>query len=67
MKLSAQWIREFVEATVDDRQLALFDEIAEATMHPDAHFAQLRRLYARPGLEVPSKIVNGLTQKREAA
>jgi hypothetical protein len=47
--------------------LAHFDELAAATRDPDAHFAQLQELCARPGLEVPPKVVNGLTQKQEAA
>jgi len=55
------------DSTLDAKQLAFFDNLAELTALPDAHLEELRTLYAQPGLEVPSKIINALTQKQEAA
>ena len=54
-------------STLDSEQLALFDSLADVTAAADAHFADLRRLYAQTGLEVPARITNGLTQTQEAA
>ena len=40
----------------DDADLALIDEAAAVTLTPDGHAGDARRLYARPGLRVPSRV-----------
>lgn len=44
---------------------ALFDKLAELTADPDAHFADLRRLYADDGLRVPAQVFNDLRRQLE--
>jgi Transglutaminase-like superfamily len=47
--------------------LAFLDRIAELTRAPDTRFAELRALYdGDPGLRVPAKVFNVLTQRDEA-
>jgi hypothetical protein len=48
-------------------QLVLLDRVAELTRAPDARFAELRALYeADPGLRVPAKVWNALTNREES-
>ena len=53
-----------VELSAD--QLVFFDELAELTADPDAHFDALRRRYETdPGLRLPGKVFNALRQREE--
>ena len=47
-------------------KFALFDKLAVLTADPDAHFAELRALYAAdPALSVPPQVFNALRQRME--
>lgn len=48
---------------IDD--LALFDEIADVTLDPEAHFDAIRSLYRDERLRVPSQVFNAVTQRPE--
>jgi hypothetical protein len=48
-------------------QLAYFDELAELTADPGAHFDALRRRYASdPSVRLPAQVFNALRQRQEA-
>jgi hypothetical protein len=55
------------DGALNDEQLALFDRIAALTREPDAHFSELRRLYASDNrLSVPATVFNALRNRSEA-
>ena len=54
------------DATLDEGQLAYFDQLAELTIEPDASLERLRERYMREdGLRVPGAVVNGLRNRTE--
>lgn len=55
------------DATLDERQLGYFDELAALTLEPDASLERLRERYAgEDGLRVPASVVNGLRNRTES-
>ena len=57
-----------MQLTDDELDLALFDRLAVLTRDPDAHFAELRALYASDKrLAVPATVFNAVLNRPEAA
>ena len=54
------------DETLDDEQLAFFDQLAELSREPDGNFDALRELYQNDGrLTVPSQVFNALRDRPE--
>jgi hypothetical protein len=55
------------DETLDEAELAYFDQLAELTIAPDASLERLRERYTREdGLRVSASVVNGLRNRTEA-
>ena len=54
------------DQTLDDEQLALFDDLAELMRDPDGSFPELRRRYdSDDRLRVPAQVFNALREREE--